>query len=196
MCHAQNFLTLLVQLLTQSPEQDKHSGDGDDDDSDEDSDSDAAADQMDKLRVLLEMMMLYSQTLFTRHSFLFPQDEGHSCDHDEGEREREGSDGYGLRLHTDTLTSLCSVLLTPPSTTTTTTTTTPSSLPTPLLSKYLDLLTLLSAADSRNRLHLQTGLARDRLEALCQADDNIDSDSNSDDVSFKFNVMYFLRMSF
>jgi hypothetical protein len=113
---AQGFLSLLVQLLALPEEAQEED--------EEEDEEELVADHLDKLRLVLEMMLLYCSTLSARGSQLFPLD--------------SAAAGSGLTLRADSLLALTAALLPPAA---------PFSdrpLPTPVVASYLQLLRVLS----------------------------------------------------
>ena len=147
MCRAQNLLVLLVRLLILPDER----GDEEEEEEEEEEDEDEGADRLDKLRLLLEVLLLYSRVLATRGTVLFPAG---------GEETGEGE--AGLRLSEDLFAALCVAMLPPrpPSTSVSPAVSPPAAaaaavLPATLATQCLELLTLLSS-DPQNRQHLLT----------------------------------------
>lgn len=145
---AQDFLTTLVRLLAQEEECESED--------DEESEEDATADYVDKLRLILEVMVLLASTLAARGPSLFP----HEAEHVQSE-----FSGFGLRLSQEVATALVKSMLpaAAPALVRERVSSTPALLPPAVLANYLQVLRLL-AADPVTRQHLAEEEARSSIE--------------------------------
>ena len=148
------FQSLLVQLLALPAE-----------DEDDGSEEEATADRLDKLRLLLEMMLLYTREISTRGAAIFPQ---------EGEQE----EGRALQLPGEAVERLCAALVPPAYS---------AVLPATLAMQSLELLTLL-AADPNTRQHLHRDAARESLQHFCTGGED-GKGTYSEDISSGFKAL-------
>lgn len=156
MLRAQRFLETLVQLLALPAEEDEED--------DEEDEEDIVTDYLDKLRLVLELLVLVASTFSSRGRDLFLREQD------------EGSAGVGIRLPVDSVVALCACMLpvaAPPST---------GRLPSDVLCKYLKILQVL-AQDSVNQDHLRAAETRQHIEHYCS--DGDDSSCSEERAGFQ-----------